>query len=88
MGLDDNGNVMELSPDPLLDELRKYVADIKLGSKESVESSLKSILINEEIFGVNLYTIGLGEKIEGYFNELISSAGAVRATLEKYLDCK
>lgn len=88
MGLDDNGNVMELSPDPLLDELRKYVADIKLGSKESVESSLKSILINEEIFGVNLYTIGLGEKIEGYFNELISGAGAVRATLEKYLDCK
>ncbi|ALB44758.1 mannitol dehydrogenase family protein [Clostridium beijerinckii] len=88
MGLDDNGNVIELSPDPLLDELRKYVADIKLGSKESVESSLKSILINEEIFGVNLYTIGLGEKIEGYFNELISGAGAVRATLEKYLDCK
>jgi fructuronate reductase len=88
MGLDDNGNVMELSPDPLLDELKKYVADIKLGSKESVESSLKSILINEEIFGVNLYTIGLGEKIEGYFNELISGAGAVRATLEKYLDCK
>ncbi|WP_271809189.1 mannitol dehydrogenase family protein [Clostridium beijerinckii] len=88
MGLDDNGNVMELSPDPLLDELRKYVSDIKLGTKESAKDSLKPILINEEIFGVNLYTVGLGEKIEGYFNELISGVGAVRATLEKYLNCK
>ena len=88
MGIDDNGNVMELSPDPLLDELRKYVADIKLNTKELVGESLKPILINEEIFGVNLYDIGLGEKIEGYFNEMITEIGAVRSTLEKYLDCK
>ena len=88
MGIDDNGNVMELSPDPLLDELRKYVADIKLNTKESFGDTLKPILINEEIFGVNLYDIGLGEKIEGYFNEMISELGAVRSTLEKYLDCK
>jgi len=88
MGIDDNGNVMELSPDPLLDELRKYVADIKLNTKESFGDTLKPILINEEIFGVNLYDIGLGEKIEGYFNEMISELGAVRSTLEKYLECK
>jgi fructuronate reductase len=88
MGLDDNGNVMELSPDPLLDELRKYVSNVKLNTKESVGDALKPILINEEIFGVNLYDIGLGEKIEGYFNEMISGVGAVRTTLEKYLGCK
>lgn len=88
MGIDDSGNVIELSPDPLLEELRKHVADIKLKTTESIEDSLKPILTNEEIFGVNLYTVGLGEKIEGYFNELISDVGAVRATLEKHLDCK
>ncbi|MVX64797.1 mannitol dehydrogenase family protein [Clostridium chromiireducens] len=88
MAIDDNGNAMELSPDPLLDELKKYVANVKLGTKELVEDTLKPILINEEIFGVNLYAIGLGEKIEGYFNEMISGVGAVRSTLEKYLECK
>jgi len=88
MGIDDNGNVMELSPDPLLDELKKYIDNIKFNTKELVGDSLKPILINEEIFGVNLYSIGLGEKIEGYFNEMISGVGSVRSTLEKYLDCK
>jgi len=63
MGINDNGNTMELSPDHLLDELKKYVTNVKLGTKELVEDDLKPILINEEIFGVNLYSIGLGEKI-------------------------
>jgi fructuronate reductase len=88
MAIDDNGNAMELSPDPLLDELKKYVANVKLGTKELVEEDLKPILTNEEIFGVNLYEIGLGEKVVGYFNEMISGVGSVRSTLEKYLECK
>jgi fructuronate reductase len=87
MGIDDYGNKIELSPDPLLDTLTKYVSEIKLGSKESIKDNLKPILINEEIFGVNLYEVGLGEKIEAYFNEMISGTGAVRATLEKNLKC-
>lgn len=85
MGVDDAGNKMELSPDPLLDTLKSYVSEIKLGDKESAQDSLKPILSNEEIFGLNLYNVGLGEKIENYFGELISGAGAVRSTLEKYL---
>jgi fructuronate reductase len=88
MGIDDNGSKMELSPDPLLDTLKSYVSEIKLNVKQSIGDSLKPILSNEEIFGVNLYDIGLGEKIEGYFAEMIFGIGAVRATLEKYLDCK
>lgn len=88
MAIDDNGNAMELSPDPLLDELKKYIANVKLGTKELVEEDLKPILTNEEIFGVNLYEIGLGEKVVGYFNEMISGVGSVRSTLEKYLECK
>ncbi len=87
MGIDDSGNKIELSPDPLLDTLTKYISEIKLGSKESVKDNLKPILINEEIFGVNLYNVGLGEKIEEYFIEMISGTGAVRETLEKYLIC-
>jgi fructuronate reductase len=86
MGIDDKGNAMDLSPDPLLNMLRIYVSDIRLGSKETVKDRLKPILSNEDIFGVNLYKIGLGEKIESYFSEMISGVGAVRETLTKYLN--
>jgi fructuronate reductase len=85
LGLDDQGNEMNLSPDPLLDNLKTYILRIRLGDMESVGDSLKLILSNEEIFGVNLYHVGLGEKIEGYFKEMISGTGAVRATLQRHL---
>lgn len=75
MGIDDSGKEMELSPDPMLNVLKPLVS----------EHNIKPILSNEELFGVNLYEVGLGEKIEGYFNEMTSGTGAVRATLEKYL---
>jgi fructuronate reductase len=87
MGLDDSGKEMQLSPNPLLEVLTPYVSGVKLNDTASVGDSLRPILSNEEIFGLNLYTIGLGKKIEGYFAEMISGAGAVRSTLEKYLNC-
>ncbi|OPJ59881.1 mannitol dehydrogenase family protein [Clostridium oryzae] len=83
--VDDLGHKMHLSPDPLLNVLKSYVSDIKLGDKASVGNNLKPILSNAEIFGTDLYEIDLGEKIEGYFIEMITRAGAVRATLQKYL---
>jgi len=86
MAIDDNGKVMELSSDPLLTTLKTYVCEIKLNNTEKAGNKLRPILSNEEIFGLNLYDIDLGEKIEGYFNEMITSVGAVRATLEKYVD--
>lgn len=85
LGKDDCGRDMELSPDPMLDELKTHVAGIELGNKESVGDSLKPILSNEKFFGVNLYTVGLGEKTEGYVKEMISGEHAVRNVLEKYL---
>jgi fructuronate reductase len=63
------------------------VANVKVNEKTASGNILKPILINEEIFGIDLYEIGLGEKIEGYFDEMISGVGAVRLTLEKYLEC-
>ena len=86
LGLDDNGQEMPLSPDPLLNPLRSYVSGIRLGNVESVGNSLRPILANESIFGLNLYEVGLGEKIEGYFKEMVAGKNAVRATLQNYLD--
>jgi fructuronate reductase len=85
MGVDDNGNEFTPSPDPLLAEVQEYVKDIKLGDKTIAKNALRPILSNEKIFAVNLYEVGLGEKIENMFLELIAGEGAVRATLQKYL---
>ncbi|MCL2638911.1 MAG: mannitol dehydrogenase family protein [Oscillospiraceae bacterium] len=46
---------------------------------------IRPILEDANIFGVNLYEAGLGEKVEDIFGELITEAGAVRKTLQKYL---
>lgn len=85
MGIDDNGNTFELSPDPLLSSLEPIVKNIKLGQKEGVHEIIREILSNESIFSVDLYEIGLGEKIEALFIELIRGKGAVKDTLIKYL---
>ena len=85
MGVDDEGREMPLSPDPMLDELTRCLWGVKQGSSQYNEDGLQHILSNKQIFGINLYEVGLGEKIEGYFKELISGRGAVRKTLQKYL---
>ncbi|KLU60096.1 polyol:NADP oxidoreductase [Peptococcaceae bacterium CEB3] len=85
LGVDDKGREMPLSPDPSLESLRSYLSGVRLGEPESVGNCLRPILGNEELFGLNLYEVGLGEKIERYFKEMVSGENGVRGTLEKYL---
>ncbi|WGE32812.1 mannitol dehydrogenase family protein [Actinobacillus genomosp. 2] len=85
LGIDDQGKVFENSADPRLNELKEKLANIKLGSVVS-SSTLKPILSDKTIFGVDLYEAGLAEKVEKYFNELLSGVGAVRITLHKYVN--
>jgi len=85
MAADDQGKAFELSPDPLLESVRPYVEGICIGSEADVESQIRPILENDKIFGVNLYEIGMADKVISYFEEMISGKGAVRKTLEKYV---
>jgi fructuronate reductase len=85
LGVDDQGAAMPLSPDPMAEELQAYLGNVKLGDVASSGESLKPILSNANIFGLNLYEVGLGAKIEGYFKELAAGKNAVKATLQKYL---
>ncbi|MDC7125472.1 MAG: mannitol dehydrogenase family protein [Spirochaetales bacterium] len=85
MAIDDNGEVFELSPDPNIETMTKYVEGISLGCKDPVTDKIKHLLSREDIFGVNLYDYNLGEIVEGYFSELIAGRGAVKNTLAKYL---
>lgn len=84
LGIDDNGEEFELSPDPMLDELCGKLAGIELGKPETVANKLEAILSSESIFGINLYDAGIGKKIEGLFLEEIAGTGAIKATLQKY----
>ncbi|SUW04415.1 mannitol dehydrogenase family protein [Brachyspira pilosicoli] len=87
MGIDDNGKPMEISPDPMLEELQKHIKNIKFKNKETIGNNLKPILSNKIIFTVDLYDekINLGKKIESYFTEMISKENAVKECLEKYI---
>ena len=85
MGVNDNGEKFELSPDPLLDTVCPYVAGFELGKANDVEAAVKPLLENDRIWGVNLYEIGMAEKVVGYLEEMLAGVGAVRATLKKYV---
>lgn len=85
LAVDDNGNRFENSPDPRLNEIKEKLSCVKLGEKVSAEQ-LKPILSDSNIFGVNLYEIGLADKVVNYLNELLVGTGVVRQTLHKYLN--
>ncbi len=85
LGVDDRGDAMELSGDPLLEELRSMLSGIELGKPETCGEKLRPILSNPLIFGSDLTRCSLGERITAYFLEEIQGPGAVRATLKKHL---
>lgn len=87
MCIDDEGRVFEPSPDPLIDELKKHLEGIELGKEyENLEERLRPILTNEVIFRVDLFKVDLAQRVVEYFKEMIQGTGAVRRTLQKYVN--
>ena len=78
LAVDDAGQPFELSPDPMAERLH-----LQLSNASSKE--LRPLLSNANLFGIDLYQAGLGERIEKMFLELSAGPGAVRRTLEKYV---
>ena len=83
-GTMDDGTPFTPSPDPMLAELQEIVAPLEVGKPDQDYSCLKKLYSRKDIFGLDLYEAGLGEKIEGMVKELFAYNGAVRATLHKY----
>jgi fructuronate reductase len=89
MAVDDEGKAFEPSPDPLLADCQKYVADFKLGTVPSaaeIKAKVLPLLKNKAVFGVDLEEVGLADKVVDFFAQEIAGPGAVRATLKKYVD--
>ena len=86
--LNDNLEPFSPSSDPKLDELMAIVAPLEIGKPEQDWSCLKQLYSRKDVFGVDLYEIGLGEQIEGMVKELFAGPGAVRTTLHKYVEAR
>jgi len=86
LGVDDNGEAFELSPDPMITELKEKLAGIQVGKPETYTGQLKEILSNVNIFGVDLYEAGIGTLVEELFLEEIQGPGAVRAALKRHME--
>nr|MCR5732752.1 mannitol dehydrogenase family protein [Sphaerochaetaceae bacterium] len=78
LGVDDEGNAFTPSPDPMLPTVQPIVAGIKLGDTGPFDTSLKSLLSNETIFGLDVTATPLYEVVLDYFARLVSGKGAVR----------
>ncbi|MBQ0026631.1 MAG: mannitol dehydrogenase family protein [Lachnospiraceae bacterium] len=83
LAIDDEGNAFELSPDPMNDEMQEKLKDIVVGNPDTLKDQLKPILSNKNIFGVDYYEAGIGEKIEDLFRRMIAGKGAVRKVLSE-----
>ena len=87
-GIKDDGTPFVPSPDPLLAELQAIVAPLEVGKPDQDYSCLKALYTRKDVFGLDLYEAGLGEKIEGLVKELFAGVGAVRSTLHKYVEAR
>lgn len=85
LAVDDEGKPFELSPDPLNEELQEMFSTVVWNKPDSLKNQAYGILSNENIFGVDLYKAGIGEKIEQILREELAGAGSVRKTVQKYL---
>ena len=86
LAVDDKGQAMECSADPMLSTLQEQLAGVKLGQPESASDALLApILSNAALFGVDLCQAGVAVKVGGMLREELAGPGAVRQTLTKYL---
>jgi fructuronate reductase len=85
-GYDDEGNPMEKSPDPGIEIAEPYMAKNPYGSGIKDRDAILELLSKKEIFGADLNKAGLSEKVLGYFEEMNSTPGSVRAVLKKYVN--
>ena len=86
MGIDDQGQPMPLSPDPLLDTLQPLLEGITLGQTCPPLTGVRAILKNSPIFGLDLEAAGLIERVEALLTAMLQGPGAVRQTLHEQLD--
>lgn len=85
LAVNDAGEAIEVSPDPLKEEMQSKLQGIVWNDSASYSGQLKPIFANASVFGVDLTGTVLFEKIEKYFLESLKGPGAVRRLLHTTL---
>ena len=83
LGVDDAGQPMPVSDDPQLPALQAKLAGIVWSDPVSYHGQLRDILCQPVLFGADLCALGLSEKIERMFVQMLAGPGAVRAALKQ-----
>ena len=81
LAVNDAGEAMEVSPDPLKEELQGKLAGVVWNDPTSYRGQLRPILANATIFGSDLTATPLADKIEKYFVRLLAGPGTCRKLL-------
>ncbi len=87
LGVDDRGNAMPVSPDPMLPQLQAHLKGIEVGRPDSLAGQLRPILSNAAPLGLICMQQAWGEDrrdVPGHAGR----PGAVRATLHRNCACK
>lgn len=85
LAVNDRGEEMEVSADPVKDELQAKLKGIVWNDPASYKGELKEILANVEIFGTDLTKTPLMDRIEGYFLRLLGGVDSARKLLQTEL---
>lgn len=85
LAVNDNGEALDLSSDPLMEELQSELSNVKYGDPNSVRGNIDALLKNKSIFAVDLIECGLKSKIEDMLSSMLEGPGAVRKTIKSYL---
>lgn len=83
MGVNDEGEAFEVSADPLLEEVQPIAKKLSLDEEQDVKAIIEPLLKNEKIFGLDLTTTPLGDKVVEYVTKMTDGKGAVRKTLHE-----
>ncbi|MDD3921808.1 MAG: mannitol dehydrogenase family protein, partial [Eubacteriales bacterium] len=85
LAVDDALMPIEVSQDPMKEELQRQLMGVVPGQPLSYRGQLRPILQNVAIFGMDLTKTPLAGNVEAMFIELLQGAGAVRDTLHRHL---
>jgi len=85
LAVNDQGEAMEVSTDPLKDEIQAKLKGIVWNDPQSYHGELRELLANASIFGTDLTQTSLAARIEGYFLELLQGPGSARRLLQREL---
>ena len=88
LGIDDRGQKMELSPDPMLNQLCPLLAEITVSTEPQDLSNVRDILKNKIIFGFDMEEAGLMPVVLDLFSAMLQGPGAVRKTVHSQCNCK